>query len=103
MQKNGKQPPCFAGTTRWSELGELVGKGVSARHIVCEPGSCLFLPQGYVFVEKVISGQIVCSVRASRFYKSDQNLANMRSAMDFFDTVEHIPRIQQLIDQIGAS
>ena len=71
--------------------------------VLLEPTSVLYVPPGYVVIEKVLSGQCISYVRASVLHKSDESHGNGKAAVTFFTALPIRDKMVQLVDMMKSS
>ena len=83
-----------------SAFEELLQKCGDVYTCAVPPLSFLYIPAGFLVVEKASKGQVVTSARKSVFLKGDSAQANMLSTIPYFDKGIAV-KIKELADMLA--
>lgn len=82
------------------KLTALHEAGVSIFHTRVKPNSMLYVPMGFVVIEKVAAGQVIVTLRSTVLYKSGQAVVNAKAALPYFSESSLAPKIEKLISLV---
>ena len=82
-----------------AKLSALYEQGVKIYYAMQGPLTALYVPPGWLLIDKCTTGQLITSVRLAVLHASTQARSNMSAAVDFFTDKEKA-KITELIDVV---